>query len=109
MIKKYLIETCNELGIAIPEGATRKQLETAIRTYFEDAAVIKTDDGLRFIQTDKDTEEYTIDFIGIGYCTVRAESEEAARDWIEKNKLEYGYNLDFGYGLDAEIIEWELS
>ena len=102
MTKKILMEHCNELGIDVPEGATNN-------AYFEDAAVIKTDNGLQCMQTVKDTEVYTIEFIGIGYCTIRAENEEVARIWVEENMQESCYTLDFGYGIYSEITDWEIG
>ena len=96
--------TCAELNITVPEGANKKQLKALIDEYYRTAAVVTTDNGLNFRQTDKPTAEYTVEFAISGYHTIRAESEEAAREWLE-SEISWYYNPVIG---DADITEWEL-
>lgn len=106
MKKRIMVDMCNLYGITIPEGATNKQIETLIYSFFENAAVVKTNDGFCFELTDKDTEDYIVEFTISGYYSVRAESEEVARGWAEDNVSWDFRSNDCVY---AEITGWEIE
>lgn len=86
---------CAELGIQIPRFATPKKLGNLIDDYYKSAAVVTTNEGLRFRQTSNATAEYTVYFTVSGYHTIRAESEDAAREWMEDGVADY-YQPRFG-------------
>ena len=95
---------CAELGIAVSENANKRQLEAALGEYIKDAAVVHTGYGVALRQTDKPTAEYSIHFSITGTHTIRAESEEAAREWMEENATFY-YSPDIG---DTDIYECDI-
>lgn len=105
-VRKHLMEQCAELNITVPEGASKKQIEALIDKYYETAAVITTDEGLRFRQTDKPIAEYFVDFEITSSLIIRAESEEAAREWVEDLDLlnDYLGTCEFVDIVHAEII-----
>ena len=87
--KRCMRRDCTRLGLAIPENATKKQLEAVLDDYYKEAVVVHTDNGVDFRQTDKPTAEYIVDFsIDISH-SIRAESAEAARKWIEEEAFAY--------------------
>ena len=105
-IKKSLYAQCKELGIEIPENSTIRQFRTALDAYYRDAAVVNVEGKVCLRRTEKPTAEYNVEFTITGYYTIRAESEEAAREWVE-SRLDESYNIPgLGY---SEIIEWELG
>jgi len=80
---EYLCAKCAELGITIPENASVRQIEAALERYYKDAAIIYVGDSLKARHTDKPTSEYTIEFTIYISRTLKAESEEAALEWLE--------------------------
>ena len=74
-----------DLNLEVPEGATKKQLESLIDEFYKTAAVVSTAEGPRIMYTDKPTEEYLIPFTISGYHCIRAESEEIANKWLKEN------------------------
>ena len=104
--KRYLRERCSELGITVAENATKRQLEVALDEYNKDAVLVHTEKGVEYRHTDKPSAAYTVEFTIRGYHTVRAESEQAAIEWIE-DRCELNYVP--GKYEDAEITEWEIG
>ena len=102
--KRHLHERCAELSITVAESATVRQLETAIDAYERTAAVVRVGDDVDIRQTDRPTAEYTIHFTITGSHTVEAESEEAARKWVEDTAT-YCYRPTFG---DADMGGCEI-
>ena len=104
MKKKDLVATCNRLNIAVPETATIKTLKALIDEYFREAAIITTDEGLAFRQTSKPTSEYYVTFTLYVVHRVRAESEEAACNWLKENVIYY-YRPRVGEMVDIVVDE----
>lgn len=103
--KRCMRKRCAELGITVPENANIRQLKVALDTYNENAVVVHVEDGIDFRQTDKPTAEYTIHFTLYCAHTIRAESEEAACKWMEKNAADY-YKPEIGEL--ADMGDYEL-
>jgi len=89
---------CKVYKITTPLNPTRKQLEALLFSFYSDAAVIKTDNGCELLRTDKKTTGYDVEFSISGYYCLKAESEDAARSWVE----DYIY-ITF----DRELNEYE--
>jgi len=87
--KKGMREECAKLGITIPKNATRKQLKAIINDYYENAVVVFTEDGVDLRQTDKPTSVYGVFFTISGTHMVRAESEDAACEWVKINSAHH--------------------
>lgn len=94
------------LNLAVLEGATKKQLQALIDEYFVTAAVVTTDRGLRFMQTDRPVKEYTVSFSLSGCHMIRAESEEAACDWVKSESPRF---YDPGMYGDAYISACSIT
>lgn len=75
------------MNINVSEGATKKQVEHLICEYFKTAALVTTGDEISFRQTDKPVAEYVVDFTINGHHTIMAESEETAHKWVKENIL----------------------
>ena len=97
--KDNLHDRCKELGIPVLKYATIQQLKEALNRYYKDAAVVWIDDGADLRHTDKPTTEYLVDFTIDVTHSVRAESREAANEWIEYNASDF-YKPDFGKLVD---------
>ena len=69
--KKYMRTRCAQLGIAVPEKATMKQLQAVLDAYYKDAVVVYTESGVDIRQTDKPTSEYTVHFSITEFHTIR--------------------------------------
>ena len=94
------------LNIDIPMGATKEQLRNLMYEGFGTAAVVSTDEGLSFMVTDKPTADYIVEFTISGYHRIRAESEEAARKWVEED-LGCSYSTD-GFGYEG-VSDWDIE
>lgn len=88
-IIQMLLRDCEELGIVIPNNATLEKLRDLIYDYYRSAAVVTLDKKLHLRQTDKPMTQYRVDFSISGYHVFRAESEAAAREWMELNAADY--------------------
>jgi len=104
--RNSLRKRCSEIGIDIPKNATIKQCCDALDAYYKKAVIVYFDDKACLRQTDESTDEYVVEFTISGNHTVRAVSEEAAREWVEC-RLDSCYDTS-GHG-DIEITEWELG
>jgi len=82
-LDKYLRAKCAELGITILENASIRQIEIALEMYYKDAAIVYVGNRVEPRHTDKPTSEYTIEFTIYISRTLKAESEEAALEWLE--------------------------
>jgi len=80
--KRLLSEDCATVGVTAPERATMKQLETLLNEYFKSAAAIIVDGEVVYRQTESPVATYAVDFLLAGLHYVNAESEEAARMWV---------------------------
>jgi len=103
--KRYMRRRCAQLGITIPENANKRQLEVALDAYNKDAVVVHTENGVDFRQTDKPTAVYIVEFEIRGSQSVRAESEAAVRDWVERN--DFGCFIT-GLHVNADVDDWEI-
>ena len=104
--KKQLHAHCVQLGINVPEAATKKQLAALIYDYFMKAAYIRSDEGLiQFRQTEKPTSDFIAEFQLAGYVKIKAENEEVAREWLEEALGEYDTPGKYN---DGELTEWEI-
>lgn len=115
MTKKNMSELCVECDIVVPRNATKKQLEEAlIDEYHKLAAVVTTDEGrLVFEPTDKPTAMYTIGFTFYVAHEIKAESEKAAREWMEEYAIDYykpgiGEVIDRGYFKIDSVYKREI-
>jgi hypothetical protein len=102
--KKHMREQCEQFRISVPENANRKQLKATLEAFYEDAAAVHVEDEVTLRWTDKPTAEYSICFSISGVYEIRAESEEAARKWLEENAADY-YNPDFGNISDIDDVK----
>ena len=105
MTKNKLSALCTELNIPVPEGTTAEQLWALLDEYFKTAAVVTLNDALYYMQTDKPTKEYIVEFTLCGYQRIRAESAEAAHEWVEDELCDYGtpYKYEF-----TKISDWDV-
>ena len=81
--REYLLDKCRELDIALPENATTRQLKAAYKHGRNSAAIVNVENGVEIRQTDMPTTEYTIGINIFVSRSVRAESEEAAIEWLK--------------------------
>lgn len=102
--KKHMREQCEQFRISVPENATRKQLKATLEAFYEDAAAVHVEDEVTLRWTDKPTADYAIDFSISGVYEIRAESEEAARKWLEENVADY-CKPDIGNIFDIEDVK----
>lgn len=108
LLKKHLMEVCKELGIAVRERATVEELKYALEVYYSHAAVIKDNGEMQFVQTGKDTKEYTFEITSYGSYTIRAENASIAREWAEYH-LGVDHILRLGYGDEIELLDFEVG
>lgn len=104
MTKKQMLTLCNNFNIAVPEGATNEQLLTAIREFSEEAAAVKTDKGVRFIKSDKETKEYIVQVMVYGELVIRAENEDVAMEWV-KDHVWLGYVDGFCSHINEDWVD----
>ena len=105
--KRCMRQECAALGIGVPENANIRTLKAALEAYYKDAVIVQTEKGVALRQTEKPTSEYTVHFTAYIVHTIRAESEDAALEWLEDNACDY-YRPDTGEledFFDVDIIE----
>ena len=87
--REYLRDRCGELDIAVPENATTRQLKAAYNHGRNSAAIVNVENGVGIRQTNMPTTEYTIGINIYVSRSVRAESEEAAIEWLKFEAQNY--------------------
>ncbi len=81
--KEQMLAQCANLGIQIPENANIRQLRALRDEYFKEAVIVRSGNGVCLRQTDKPTSEYSVEYTIRCIHTIRAESEEAACEWLK--------------------------
>ena len=106
--RNYWLSRCAELGIEIRENATKKQFKDALRAYFKDPSVtiVRTKSGLERRKQDSPSAEYIVVFNLEITQIVRAESEEAAVEWLEG--LDYEEHYTPIYGRVQDVCGFQL-
>ena len=79
----YLHDRCRELDITVPKNATTRQLKAAFNHGRNSAAIVNIENGVELRQTNMPTTEYTVGINIYVSRSVRAESEEAAIEWLK--------------------------
>jgi len=84
MKKKKMKQLCKHHNITIPKNSNGKQLDALLYSFYEDAAVVSSDNGYELLRTNKVSTIYKVDFTIIGHQFVRAESKDAAQAWVSE-------------------------
>jgi len=108
MTKKQMKKLCKLHKITVPLNPTKKQLDALLFSFYSEATVIKTDSGHDFLRTDKESTEYAVYFTIGGYCSVKAECEEAVRYWFE-DYIRYNFDLRLKKYEYCEILDVEIG
>ena len=82
-LRRCMYEVCTELGFSLLENAGIKLFEAILHAYYSEEAAVITEDGVALKQTDRPTDIYGVCFTITGTQYVKAESEEAAHEWVK--------------------------